>query len=168
MKRTFFIPLGRSLLSAAAILIAVQTSAAYAHESPGRSARIEGVWNARVNITNCQPGNVPGDITIASFDAMNIFARDGVFHDTNSVSPAGQSAHFGYWRHVRRRHYEFAVRFFLFDAAGASAGWRIVRHNVVLSPSGQSFTSKGTAETFDNDGLLLTTGCSTSTGLRFD
>jgi hypothetical protein len=168
MKKASFTPLRRSLLAAAAILAAGQASSLYAHESYGYSGRIEGVWNARVNITNCKPGNIPGDVVFASFDAMNIFARDGVFHDTNSVSPAGQSAHFGYWRHLRRRQYEFAVRFFLFDAAGANTGWRIVRHTVVLSSSGQSFTSTGTAETFDRDGLLLTTGCSTSTGLRFD
>lgn len=167
MKHAHF-PGARPLLAAAAILIAGQTSSAGARESAGYATRIEGVWNARVNITNCLPGNDPGNVIFASFDAMNIFARDGVFHDTNSASPGGQSEHFGYWRHLRRRHYEFAMRFFLFDAAGVSTGWRIVRHTVVLSPSGQSFTSRGTAETFDNNGLLLSTGCSTSTGLRFD
>jgi hypothetical protein len=168
MKKASFALLRRSLLAAAAIFVAGQPSSAYAHETYWRSVRIEGVWNARVNITNCTPGNIPGDIIFASFDAMNIFARDGVFHDTNSASPAGQSEHFGYWRHLRGRQYEFAMRFFIFDAAGASTGWRIVRHNVVLSPGGHSFTSQGTAETFDSAGVLLTTGCSTSTALRFD
>lgn len=92
MKKASFSPLRRSLPAAAAILAAGQASSSYAHESYGYSGRIEGVWNARVNIANCQPGSIPGDVAFASFDAMNIFARDGVFRDTNSVSPAGQSA----------------------------------------------------------------------------
>ena len=130
--------------------------------------RIKGVWSARVNITNCLPGNVPGPVVFASFDATNVYAADGTFLDTNSTHPATQSAHFGYWRHVRGNKYEFAQKFFLFDAAGVTTGWRIVRHDVVLGASASSFTSAGTAETYNNDGLLLTTGCSTSSAVRFD
>jgi hypothetical protein len=99
---------------------------------------------------------------------MNVFAADGTFLDTNSTNPATQSAHFGYWRHIHGNRYEFAQKFFMFDAAGAATGWRIVRHEVVLAASGLSLTSGGTAETFNNDGLLLTTGCSTASAVRFD
>ena len=98
---------------------------------------------ARVNITNCLPGNVPGPVVFASFDATNVFAADGTFLDTNTTNPATQSAHFGYWRHVRGNKYEFAQKFFLFDAAGVTTGWRIVRHEVVLGGRGSSFTSAG-------------------------
>jgi hypothetical protein len=38
----------------------------------------------------------------------------------------------------------------------------------VLGANGSSFTSAGTAETYNSDGLLLTTGCSTSSAVRFD
>ena len=141
----------------------IAAAGGYPHES-----RIRGVWNARVSITNCGPGNIPGPVVFASFNAMNIFGADGTFLDANSQNPAVQSTHLGYWRHVRGNKYEFAQKFFQFDAAGASTGWRIVRHEVVLARDGESFTSGGTAETFDNDGVLLGTGCSTSTANRFD
>jgi hypothetical protein len=130
--------------------------------------KLKGVWNARVNITNCLPGNVPGPIVFDSFYAINTYAADGTFLDTNSRNPATQSTHLGYWRHLHGNKYEFAVKFFMFDAGGASAGWRIVRHEIALAHDGMSFSSAGTAETFDNNGVLLTTGCSTSTALRFD
>jgi hypothetical protein len=130
--------------------------------------RIKGPWTVRVNITNCLPGNVPGPVVFASFDAMNVFAADGTFLDANAGNPATQSTHLGYWRHVRGNKYEFAQKFFLFDAAGAATGWRIVRHDVVLGAYGLSFTSAGTAENFNNDGVLVSTGCSTSSAVRFD
>jgi hypothetical protein len=138
---------------------------AWAHDS---SRRIRGIWTARVNITNCLPGNVPGPVVFASFDATNVFAADGTFLDANSGNPATQSTHLGYWRHVRGNKYEFAQKFFVFDAAGVSTGWRIVRHDIVLGAGGLSFTSGGTAESYNNDGLLLSVGCSTSSAVRFD
>jgi hypothetical protein len=154
-------------LAAGALVLLLGQPAAWAGDHPG-SKRIKGIWSARVNITNCLPGNVPGPAVFASFDAMNVFAADGTFLDANSTNPATQSAHLGYWRHIRGNKYEFAQKFFMFDAAGAATGWRIVRHDVLLGAHGTSFTSGGTAETYDNDGVLLATGCSTSSAVRFD
>jgi hypothetical protein len=131
-------------------------------------SRIQGVWNVRVNITNCLPGNVPGPIVFLSFDAINLFGADGTFLDANSQNPAAQSPHLGYWRHIRGTRYEFAEKFFLFDEAGATTGWRIVRHRVELARGGLSFSSGGTAETFNTEGVQIGTGCSTSTAVRFD
>jgi hypothetical protein len=166
MNRTFTRFASRWLaLPAAALLIGVPTAMAGDH---GGSKRIKGVWTARVNITNCLPGNVPGPVIFASFDAINAYLADGTFLDVNSSNPALQSGHLGYWRHIRGNKYEFAQKFFLFDAAGVSTGWRIVRHEIVLHRSGLSFTSGGYAETFNPDGVLLATGCSTSSAVRFD
>jgi len=163
MKTTLLRSACRCLAVSALVLLMGQP-AAWA----GGFKRIHGVWNAHVNITNCLPGNVPGPVVFASFDAVNVFAADGTFLDTNSTNPATQSAHFGYWRHVRGNKYEFAQKFFLFDAAGVATSYRVVRHQVVLDKTGMSFTSGGYAETFNLDGVLLATGCSTSSALRFD
>lgn len=152
-------------LAVGALLLLLGQSTAWAHNGP---KRITGVWNVRVNITNCLPGNVPGPVVFASFDTMNLFGADGTFLDANATDPKLQSVHLGYWRHIRGNKYEFAQKFFLFDAAGATTGWRIVRHDVVLGSHGLSFSSGGTAETYDSDGVLLVTGCSTSTAVRFD
>jgi hypothetical protein len=154
-------------LAASALALLIQP-AAWAGGDHWPFKRITGVWNARVNITNCLPGNVPGPVVFASFDAMNVYAADGTFLDTNTGNPATQSAHFGYWRHIRGNKYEFAQRFFLFDAAGVATGYRIVRHEIRLDRTAMSFTSAGYAETFNLDGVLLATGCSTSTAVRFD
>jgi hypothetical protein len=156
--------LTRWLAAGAVVLLLGQPAWAGDHGS----RRIKGIWTVRVNITNCLPGNVPGPVVFASFDATNVFAADGTFLDANSGNPATQSTHLGYWRHDHGNQYEFAQKFFLFDAAGAATGWRIVRHDVTLGAGGLSFTSAGTAETFNNDGLLVSTGCSTSSAVRFD
>ena len=166
MTKTSVFVASRWIAVVACVLLLGQQSAIAGDGYSG--SRIKGVWNVRVNITNCGPDNIPGPVIFTSFEAMNVFAADGTFLDTNSQNPTAQSAHFGYWRHVRGNKYEFAEKFFLFDAAGQSTGWRIVRHEIVLSRDGDSFTSGGTAETFNTDGLLVATGCSTSTALRFD
>lgn len=166
MKKAFVRSASRWLVLPALVLMLGQP-AAQAH---GSFKWIKGVWSARVSIVPClPPGNVPGTTVIASFDAINVYAADGTFLDTNSSNPALQSAHFGYWRHIRGNKYEFAQKFFLFDGAGGPAtGLRIVRHEVVLDRTGLSFTSAGTAETYSMDGMLLTTGCSRSSAVRFD
>jgi hypothetical protein len=162
------IRLASQWLAVPAVVFLMGPAGAVASDHAPQSHRIAGIWNARVNITNCEAGNVPGSVVFASFDTMNAFEADGTFLDANAQNPATQSAHLGYWRHIRGRRYEFAQKFFLFDAAGASIGWRIVRHEIRLSSNGFGFTSRGTAETFDSDGLLLSTGCSTSSAIRFD
>jgi hypothetical protein len=156
----------RWLVLPALVLLAGQPVASAGNHGSHKSIR--GVWNARVDIVNCLPGNVPGTTVFASFDAINAYVADGTFLDANSSNPALQSPHLGYWRHIRGNKYEFAQKFFLFDAAGAATGYRIVRHDIVLDRTGLSFTSADTAETFNMDGVLLTTGCSKSSAVRFD
>lgn len=153
----------RWLVLPALVLMAGQPVA-----SAGNHNSIRGVWNARVDIVNCLPGNVPGTVVFASFDAVNAYIADGTFLDMNAGNPALQSPHLGYWRHIRGNKYEFAQKFFVFDAAGAATGYLIVRHEIVLDRTALSFTSAGTAETFNMDGVLLTTGCSKSSAVRFD
>lgn len=128
---------------------------------PWSADRIEGVWDARVNITVC---NGP---VLFSFDGLGLFGANGAFHDTNSTNPSLRSATFGYWKHIRGRSYKFAFKFFRFDLAGNLLGTQVVRHNVLLSGSGDTYTSSGTSETYNTNGELIATGCSNSTATRF-
>jgi hypothetical protein len=123
---------------------------------------IEGVWNAKVNITVCNAG-----VVLNTFDAIGLFASNGTFHDTNATNPALRSAAFGTWSAIGPRTYEFALRFFRFDPMGANVGSSVVRHRVVLDEDGDSYRSEGTAEFYDADGVLLMTGCSDSEAVRF-
>lgn len=129
---------------------------------------IEGVWNVQVVITDCASGNPIGP---PPFDAMAMFNANGTFQDTNSNSPVLQvrSDAFGYWKRVRGNKYKFAFKAFHFDLAGMYVGYNIVRHDVVLSGNGKSYTSGGTAEFFNPDGTTRppVKGCSRATATRF-
>lgn len=125
--------------------------------------RIEGVWDARVTIRVCSTG-----MSIASFQALGVFARGGTFYDTNSTNPVLRSATFGTWSQVRRDKFTFASKFFRFDAVGNNIGSQIIRHQVTLSSSGDQYTSSGTAESYDAAGVLTMTGCSSTTATRFN
>lgn len=127
------------------------------------SRRIEGLWNVQVTARVCATG-----APIVSFPAMGLFARGGAMHDTNATNPAIRSSGFGTWNHVRGNRYRFAFKFFDFDAAGNSTGYRIVRHNVILGSDGEEYESAGTAEFYDANGNLIRTGCSSSTATRFN
>jgi hypothetical protein len=166
LPRRFRIP----ALSVALIgLLLAQPAALPSGDQAVKANRIAGLWLVRVTLTNCatgQPLPFPG----ATFDAMGLFEADGTFHDTNANSPLLRSASFGVWDHLEGRRYQFAFRAFQFDSTGTlPAGSQIVRHEVVMSPDGQSYASEGTAEFYDVHGVrVLPDGCSTSTAQRFN
>ena len=134
----------------------------------GKADRIEGVWLAKVTLTNCATGE-PLPFPGATFDAMGMFAEGGAFHDTNVMPSLTRSATFGTWQRVRDRVYRFAFRHFNFDSTGTlPTGSTVVRHRVVLAPDGKSYRSQGTAEFYDVSGIrMLPDGCSKSTATRF-
>ena len=149
----------------AGLVLAGATLVASASEA---SDQIEGVWLARVTLTNCatgQPLPFPG----ATFDAMALFAEGGTFHDTNMQPSQERSAGFGIWNRVQNRVYRFAFRYFRLDSTGTlPTGSVIVRHRVVLAADGSSYQSRGTAEFYDASGIqMLPNGCSESTATRF-
>lgn len=127
---------------------------------------IEGVWSARVDITDCGSGNPLG----LSFDAMSLFGGDGSFHDTNANTLTPRSNAFGYWQRVKGNNYRFAFRVFHFDLAGTYLGYQVVRHDAVLARDGRSYRSEGTAEFFNPDGTPRppVRGCSKTTATRFE
>jgi hypothetical protein len=130
--------------------------------------RIEGVWLAKVTITNCATGEAlpfPG----AKFDAMGMFASNGTLHNTDQNNPALRSETFGYWERTGRYTYRFAFRHFRFDLTGMLTGSQIVRHDVVLSRDGLSYASSGHVEFYDVSGIrMLPDGCAKATATRFE
>lgn len=157
------IPTVISMIALVFLLSVPEIGASKAKGVPFQPDRIEGLWNAEVNITICATGMV-----VASFDAMAIFAANGTFHDTNSNNPALRSASFGTWQHLGGDEYEFAFRFFRFDLQGFNEGWNVVRHRVELSADGQTYHSEGTAEIYDLSDNLILSGCSNSVAVRFN
>jgi len=159
------------LLPAVLAVTCLGQPAAFADDGIGErwttQERIEGVWLAKVTITNCATGEAlpfPG----AKFDAMGIFASNGILHNTDQNNPATKSETFGTWERTGRNTYRFAFRLFRFDTTGLFTGSQIVRHNVVLSRDGLSYTSSGNAEFYDVSGIrMLPDGCSKATATRF-
>ena len=94
-----------------------------------------GVWNVSVDITNCATGATIAsrEPRAASREAMALFAADGTRHETNAINPALRSPAFGNWRHPENNEYQFAFRFFGFDAAGA---YRLANHPARLRSVG--------------------------------
>ena len=135
--------------------------------------RIEGTWNVKVTFTLCDAAGLPTDTPVPGtvpVDAMSLFAANGTFHDTNESNPALRSAGFGNWRRIGHRSYQFAFKFFRFNAAlPTPPGPQIIRHTVVLARDGRTYTSRGTAEWFDADNNPAPPfkTCSTSTATRF-
>jgi hypothetical protein len=162
--------LGVPMLLTLAVIAALASGQSAANDRSGIAAgsgvgpdRLEGAWNARVEILACATGHV-----ITSFNAMGLFARGGTFHDTNAMDPKLRSAAFGTWRRLGRGSYSLAFKVFTFDAAGTNLGWTIVRHAVVLDDAGNNYVSEGTAEFYDSSGNLFMGGCSRSTATRFE
>ncbi len=155
--------LTKSLLTAAAAGLVL------AHlPAPAGAGELAGLWNVRVTLTDCATGD-PLPFPGATFDALGLFERDGTMHDTNANSPLTRSSSFGTWRRLSDRTFKFAFKLFRFDATGGiPIGSQIVRHRVVLSKNGKSYSSEGTAELYDVNGTRQAPdGCSTSTATRF-
>ena len=165
MKRNFVKIIGGTILTLTAIS-ALACYAVFAQEKTKfrGGGRLEGTWDARVSIINCQTGAV-----IRSFDSVGTFMSGGTMIDsTSGTSQALKTPGQGVWRHVWGSTYQFSFKSFSFDAAGNFTGWTIIRHEAVLDVRGNEYSSAGTAEFYAANGNLIATGCSATTALRFE
>jgi hypothetical protein len=166
MKTNFVKIIGGTILTLAIISLVAfgLVSAQDKSEFQGGGGRLEGTWNARVSLTNCQTGTV-----IRSFDSIGIFMSGGTMLDsTSGVPQALKTPGHGVWRHIEGNTYRFSFKSFGFDPAGNFTGWTIIRHEAVLDFRGNEYSSAGTAEFYAPNGTLVGTGCSTTTATRFE
>ena len=166
MKRNFVKIIGGTVLTFMVISI-VAFGIVFAQDKSALQnggGRLEGTWDARVSIINCQTGAV-----IRSFDSIGIFMSGGTMLDSTSGMPqALKTPGQGVWRHVEGNTYQFSFKSFSFDAAGNFTGWTIIRHQAVLDFRGNEYSSAGTAEFYAANGNLVGTGCSATTAVRFE
>ena len=121
---------------------------------------IEGVWRTVVTPRICATGN-PLPIT---FPGILMFEKGGT---ATGTSTAVTSA-YGLWNRDPGEHkYSFALLSFRYDPTGTLLGTRRIDQAVVLGEDGDSFVSSGTFEDRDLAGNVAASGCSTSTGSRF-
>lgn len=133
----------------------------------GRSGggRLEGTWNVRVTLRNCQTG---AEIRPA-FASLTTFMFGGTTLDsTSGVPQALRTPGLGVWSHVGGNTYRFSFKSFSFDPANVFTGSTKITHEAALASDGTEFSSAGTAEVSDSNGNLTFTGCSTTTATRFE
>jgi len=167
MKRNFVKIISGTILTLA-VISAAAFGIAYGQEEnkaefQNGGGRLEGTWNARVAITNCQTG-----AEIRSFASIGTFMSGGTMLDsTSGMAQALKTPGHGVWSHLAGNTYKFAFKSFSFDAAGVFTGWTIIRHEAVLNSKGDEYASSGTAEFYAPNGTLTGTGCSSTTAERF-
>src|SRR5215813_13783896 len=133
--------------------------------APERS--IEGVWLVKITPRNCTTGEPRGE----AFETLFTFHKDGtmlVSFRNNTFALERTAAH-GLWR---REHgwsdysYKFVhIRRNL--TTGLFAGKQEGGGTLVLSESGDEFTTDGYSIVYSVDGIPGTPGCSNSVGTRF-
>ncbi len=130
---------------------------------------IVGTWQTSVTPRNCQTG-VP---VAPAFPGLLTFNEGGTLTGTSTAV----SSVYGVWERkdglqqnlfTPIKQYSFAFISLRYNATGTFIGTQKVRQTATLGASGNDFTSTGTAEILDANGNVIGTGCSTSTGTRFE
>jgi hypothetical protein len=134
-----------------------------AHAQSG-VARITGTWDVTLTVRNCTTG-----ATVATIKELATFNRGGTLvSSTAGVPQSGKTPGHGRWSHRGGFDYDYAFKFFRFDAAGALAGWTIIRQAAQVAPHGDEYTAEGGAEVYAPDGTRVGTGCSSVSASRFE
>ena len=125
------------------------------------AGRIEGVWDVRVTILQCDTGDTKGNVR-----AMNMFIHGGTLTETATNLLRGSSL--GTWRQVGAQDYTAVFRFFRFNPDGSFAGTTKVTRTIELSRDANEFTATSSFETFDANDNLIATGCAKETASRLE
>ncbi len=160
--------LKKSGVAVSVLLIAATLSfgLAFAQSSSKSSGggRLEGSWNVRVTVRDCQSGD-----EIQSFDSLTTFMSGGTLIDSTTRFPQSlKTPGHGYWNHTTDRSYAFGFKNFNFDAAGNYTGYVIVRQEATMNSKATAYESEGTLGLYAPNGTLIISGCSTTTATRFE
>src|SRR5262245_26899401 len=131
--------------------------------------RIAGFWNVHEQLlSGCPTGDVVRDIP-----DLNIFFKSGEFIEAAGSPSVGSPPlqrvmpGLGTWAHAGGRHFTSEFRFFRYSAEDdAFAGVQTASKEIELGADGNSFTSTGTTDIFDANGVHLATRCSRGTAVR--
>ena len=159
-KNLFRLAAGMAVVIATVSMITAVVTFAQDKQAGGR---LEGAWNVRVSILNCQTGAI-----IRSFDSVTQFMDGGTLIDSTSGIPqALKTPGEGVWEHTVGSNYRFKFKSFGFDTAGNYTGYTVIQHDATLDSTGSSYESSGTAEVYAPNGVLVATLCSSTTATRF-
>ena len=113
---------------------------------------VEGVWDVKVTVTNCQTGAL-----IRTVESLQMFSHDGTVNETANTFLRGSSV--GVWSHAGADKYQVKCWFFRYKPDGTFASRAQALDNIILSDDGKTFSASGNIQDFDASGALLSTGC---------
>jgi len=142
------------------LLVSCSQGSVAAQDDQKSPVGLVGVWQTVVTPRSCATGNPLGP----TFPGVLMFSQDGTMTGTSTAV----TSVYGHWnRESGRGSYSFATLSLKYDASGVFTGSRRIAQNITIDDSGNSFTSSGTFQDYDTGGNPTISGCSTSTGLRF-
>jgi hypothetical protein len=148
------------LRSFALMMAVVALSVASAGVPQQQSARLQGVWDSQVTLTDCN------GFTLAEFRAFEMFHQGGTLTSTDNTPPTLHGPGFGTWQHVGVGKYTAPFQFFNFNADGTFAGTQKIDREIQLAADGNSYTSTVTFASYDPDGNQIFSGCGSEVATR--
>jgi hypothetical protein len=142
------------------MMAVVALSVASAGVPQQQSARLQGVWDSQVTLTDCN------GFTLAVFRAFEMFHQGGTLTSTDNTPPTLHGPGFGTWQHVGVGKYTAPFQFFNFNADGTFAGTQKIDREIQLAADGNSYTSTVTFASYDPDGNLIFSGCGSEVATR--
>lgn len=122
---------------------------------------ITGTWQTLVTPRNCQNG----DPVAPPFPGILTFNKGGTLSGTSATVPAA----FGIWdRQHGAGNFAFAFISLRFSPTGVFLGTQRVRQTMTLNAEGNGFTSQGTVQVLDPNGVVIGGGCASAVGTRFE
>ena len=133
-----------------------------------RKRSLEGVWLVKITPRNCTTGD---PIPTAAFESLFTFHRDGTMLASfrNNTLMLERTAAHGLWRRDRGWS-DYSFKFVHLRrnlTTGLFAGKQESGGTLVLSESGDEFTTDGYSIVYSVDGIPGTPSCSNSVGTRF-
>ncbi len=152
----------------AILVISTFTFLAFAQndsKSQNGGGRLEGTWDVQVTVRNCQTGAA----IRPAFPTLVTYMSGGTLIASESAVP--QSSHtpgHGVWSHTSGNNYSSKFKAFNFNANGNFSGWTIISNEIALDSTADESASTGAVEIYASNGVLIFTGCSTTTATRFE
>ena len=168
MKRTTLRNMKCGIIMTVVILMSSVVPVTAQDKAPERS--LEGVWLVQITPRNCATGD---PIPTAAFESLFTFHKDGtmlVSFRNNSLVLERTAAH-GLWRRgLGWSDFDHSFKFVHIRrdlTTGLFAGKQEGGGTLVLSQSGDEFTTDGNTIVYSVDGIPGTPSCANSVGTRF-
>lgn len=153
---------GRRGTLVALILMATAIGGQALAEGHDEAGFLQGSWSSNVSIVNC----TSGDLLAGPFKGFTTFHQGGTLTESREANPTSRGPGHGIWYRSGKRQFTVKIVFQRFDVNGFLIGTQEVLSTNVVSKDSKTAVLTATARIFDNNGVLLGTGCATGDAQR--